>query len=405
MGTPGLLSYPLATVAPTIGPNGISSPSLNDILQSFKASIEAIYGSDLYLEPDSQDGQFLAILAQAQFDSNMAAVAVYNSFNPQTAVGTGLDGAVKLNGISRQVPSNSTAVLTLVGVYGTIINNGKAADNANNLWDLPASVVIPASGTINMVGVCETAGAVQAAPNTITTIYTKVVGWQTVTNATAATAGLPVESDGELRERQKISTAMNALTTADALVARVSQLPGVGRCQIYVNDTNTTDANGVPGHSFSMVVQGGDPQQIGDTIALTKDVGSGTYGSTTVIATDANGHDMPISFSILQTVPIYVQLQIHQLPDFSDASVQSIINSLVSFVNGLAIGEDVYYNWMLAAAQLCDSTRTSFVVKSLVQGTALTSMAAADIVIAYNQAATLDPANIQISSDNPSRAK
>lgn len=394
-------TYPLPTVAPTLSAAGISSPSLNDILSSFKASVQAIFGSDLYLDPDSQDGQELAIFAQAQFDSNMVAVAVYNSFNPQTAVGAALDSAVKLNGITRQASSASTCTVTLIGVAGTYIPAGVVSDVNQNLWNLEMNIFIPLTGTMDVQATCLTQGAIEAAPHTITTIFTNVVGWQTVDNAAAATPGAPVETDGALRMRQQQSTAMNALTTADALLARVLNLPGVQRANIYQNDTSTTDSNGIPAHFFSMVVEGGDPTQIAQTIALTKDTGSGTYGSTTVNVPDVNGNNMPIHFSELTLVPIYVNVVIHKLGNFSDASLQAIINNLVDFVNNLGIGEDVYYSWMVAAASMCDASRTSFVVMTLTQGISSGSLSASDITIAYNQAASLDPANVTVTLDNP----
>jgi hypothetical protein len=50
---------------------------------------KAIYGADVYLEADSQDGQWIAINARAHYDSAALAAAVYNSFAPGTAQGVG----------------------------------------------------------------------------------------------------------------------------------------------------------------------------------------------------------------------------------------------------------------------------------------------------------------------------
>ena len=80
-----MTTYPLATLACTVGPTGITSPSYNDILQSLLASAASIYGSDQYLGDDSQDYEFMAIYAQAQYDSNQATIATYNQFSPATA--------------------------------------------------------------------------------------------------------------------------------------------------------------------------------------------------------------------------------------------------------------------------------------------------------------------------------
>lgn len=387
-------TFPLATVAATVNQAGISSPSYADILQSFQASVRSIFGSDVYIDPDSKDGQLLAILAQAQYDSNQCAIATYNAYNPQTAVGVALDSAVKVNGLTRQQATNSTAVLTLVGQTGTTIFRGVVQDNLNRLWDLPDEVIIPASGTIDVLATCETLGALQAQPNTITVPFTQVVGWQSVTNNAPATPGQPVETDGQLRERQSYSTSILSKTTAEALLARVSNVAGVRRTAIYVNDTAATDVNGIPSHSFTMVVQGGADTDIATAIEQTKDVGSGTYGDTTVVVPDPAGISIPIHFDRLQEVPIQVQVQIHTLPGFGGTTLSLIANALANFVNSLGIGADVYLSWMMATASL--GADPTFTVVGLTQSRGGNPLTAADIPINFREAPTLDVSMITI---------
>ena len=100
-------TFPLPTLAPTITGAGISVPTYADILSSLQASVRQIYGEDIYVEPDSMDGQLLAIMAQAIYDCGQTAVAVYNSFSPQTAFGAGLSSVVKINHLARAIATNS----------------------------------------------------------------------------------------------------------------------------------------------------------------------------------------------------------------------------------------------------------------------------------------------------------
>ena len=65
----------------TIDATGIHAPTYNDILEELKENYRTIYGEDTYLEPDSQDGQFVAVLALAISDANAMAVATYNAFS------------------------------------------------------------------------------------------------------------------------------------------------------------------------------------------------------------------------------------------------------------------------------------------------------------------------------------
>ena len=77
----------ITTTAPTIDATGITAPSYADVLAFIQAKYQAIYGADIYLGNDSQDGQFLGVIAQAISDANSVAVAVYNAFSPATAQG------------------------------------------------------------------------------------------------------------------------------------------------------------------------------------------------------------------------------------------------------------------------------------------------------------------------------
>src|SRR4051812_20061970 len=111
-----------------IDEKGILTPSYEDWLAFLLDTYCSIYGTDIYVEPDSQDGQLLAIFAQFMFDMGNASVAVYNAFSPTTAQGAGLSSVVKVNGLTRRVASISTVDVTLVGQPGRTITNGLITD-------------------------------------------------------------------------------------------------------------------------------------------------------------------------------------------------------------------------------------------------------------------------------------
>ena len=182
--------------------DGITAPSYDEILDYFQTQARSIFGSDINLDADTQDGQLIAIFAQAVSDVNAQAIATYNQYNPNTAVGVGLDSAVKTNGITRQSATNSTVDLVLIGQAGTVITNGYATDDNNNNWMLPDQVVIPVSGEITVTATAEEVGDIEASPNTITQIGTPTLGWQSVNNPSSATVGIAIETDSQLRARQ-----------------------------------------------------------------------------------------------------------------------------------------------------------------------------------------------------------
>ncbi|EMU5462846.1 baseplate J/gp47 family protein, partial [Salmonella enterica] len=257
----------------TVTAEGISAPDYQTILDTLTSYFQQIYGSDAYLEPDSKDGQMVALVALAIHDANNTAISVYNCFSPVTGYGAALTSNVKINGIARKGATNSTVDLLLTGTAGTTITNGTVKDTNNVIWRLPASVVIGVDGTVTVTAICSNSGVVAALAGTITTINTPTRGWTSVTNPAAATVGAPAETDAELRIRQGQSVAIPSITPFEGVDGSIANIAGVTRHKLYENDTGKTDGNGLPPHSISAIVDGGDVTEIARTIRGNKGQG------------------------------------------------------------------------------------------------------------------------------------
>ena len=96
----------MTTLAAQITSTGILVPDYADVLAQYINATQSIYGSDIVLTPNTQDGQFLGVVAQGQSDANQLAAAAYNSFSPTYAQGAALSSLVKINGIRRNVATN-----------------------------------------------------------------------------------------------------------------------------------------------------------------------------------------------------------------------------------------------------------------------------------------------------------
>jgi len=400
----------MGTLAATIDATGISAPDYDDTFQQLCVGYWSIFGSDAVLDADSQDGELLAIFARAIYDLNQMAITTYNAFSPLTAQGNGLASVVKINGLSKLVSSNSQCIVTLVGQTGKSVNDGLVGDNVNlgTVWALPAVVTFPDSGTIDVTATCTTAGATPAGPGTLTVIKTPTLGWQSVTNANAASPGLPIETDAALRQRQSVSTANPSQTVLEGIRGNLASLTGVGRLIVYENDTKITDANGIPANSIAVVISGGDATQIADTIALKKAPGGGTYGTTSIVVIDPQGIPNTINFFPLTTVPLTLNVTIKALTGYVSTTGDAVLASLADFINDLAIGEESYLNrlWVpanlngdnatdatgLTQAQL-DALSKTFNVVSILQSRNGNAPAAADVAILFNEAATGNVAN------------
>lgn len=344
-----------------VTPAGITAPSYADILAALQTAIRQIYGVDIYIDPDSQDGQLLAIFAQALYDVSQQSVLVFNAFSPATAFGVGLSSVVKINGISRHISSQSSVTVTVIGQQGTQINNGIIGDSVGlgTRWALPPSVTIPFSGTIDVTALCTSQGNVDAAPNTITRILTPTLGWQTVNNAGAAIPGAPVETDAQLRQRQALSTSIPALSVLDAIFGGLATLDGVQRLLVYENDTGAFDSNGLPPHSISAVLEGGDAQTIANTIARYKCPGTGTFGDVTETTLDSRGIPNIINFFYLRIVQLDVEITIEALAGYVSTTGDLLKQAVAAFITGLDIGEKSYTNRLYGPANLDGDVATT----------------------------------------------
>ena len=322
-------------------------------LAALTAQYQAIYGSDVYLEPDSQDGQFLAILAQGFYDTAALGASVYNSFSPSTAQGAGLARLVKINGLTKLVPSYSTVTVTIGGTAGTVITNGVAQDTLGQFWNLPASVTIPSGGSIDVTATSAAIGAVFADTATITTIYTPTYGWQTVTNAGAATPGAAVESDAALRIRQSNSTSLPAQTVVDATYAAIANVAGVTKVRADENFTNVTDAVDVPAHAVCFTAVGGTAQNICNAIVAQKTPGTNPVGNTgPTLCYDAAGMPLNIYYSVAVTAEIQVQVWVTPGTGWTLDYVPLIQEAVAAYVNALPIGAEIIYGSLFVPALL-----------------------------------------------------
>ena len=384
----------------TVTAEGISAPDYQTVLDTITGYFQQIYGSDAYLEPDSKDGQLVALVALAIHDANNTAISVYRSFSPATALGDALTSNVKINGITRRAATNSTVDLLLTGTVGTTITNGSVRDTNGVVWNLPATVVIGSDGTVVATATCANSGAVAAVAGSVNGINTPTRGWASVTNPLAATVGVAAETDAELRVRQSQSVALASLTPFDAVDGAIANVEGVTRHKLFENDTETTDANGLPEHSISAVVEGGGATEIANTIRSVKGQGVSTYGTTAVVVTDKYGNPYTIRFSRPVDVPVYVSITLKALTGYTSDIGDEMKAAVASYINSLAIGDGVLLSRVYSPANLgvvSGGNARYYDIMELLIGRSAESVAAANVTVVYDEAVSCSVENIEIT--------
>lgn len=373
---------------PVIDSTGFHYPLYSDILESLIASYKNIYGQDVYLGNDAADYQWISDVALKLNDTLATLQYVYNNRGPLTAIGTSLDGVVKINGITRKVATYSTCIVTLTGTAGTIVLDGKVSDLSGNVWDLPATSTIGDLGTADVSATCETIGAISALPDTITTIVNPQLGWFSVNNNVAAVLGLPIETDAQLRSRQSLSTRLAAHTMVAGTIAGIAAVENVTRYNVHENNTNLYEpTTNCPPHSVTCVVEGGTDADVAQAIYDNKGIGCDTYGGTTVTVTDIDtGDTFEINFSRPEYVPIYVDMTVRKLVGYSDAVTTQIEEAVAAYLNDLQIGQDLAISSLYGAALavMPDLTTPMFSIILLEAG--VTNVTGTnDITIDYDQ--------------------
>lgn len=385
----------LTNVACQVTAAGIVRPNYADIFETLQATFKSIYGSDAYIEPDSQDGQMLAVFAKAVDDCNAACQATYNSFSPQTAQGAALSNNVKINGLTRAVATPSTVDVIVTGNVGATILNGIVSDTSGNRWALPSVVVIPVSTSITVTATSQLPGAIKVPAGAVSRIETPTLGWASVVNPAASTPGAAVETDANLRQRQTLSVALPSRTVLDGVLGAVLAVTGVTAARVYENDTNATDTNTQPANSIAAVVQGGNAADVANAIMLKKTPGCYTHGTTSQQLLDPEGMQQTIRFFRPTIVPVSVSVTIKALFGYTTSTGDAIKKAVADWINGLGIGTHVDLGRLYLPAQFFGSTESrKFEVNDVEIARKPAAVSAADVAIAYNELATCDIADI-----------
>ncbi|MCX2563323.1 baseplate J/gp47 family protein [Acetobacter thailandicus] len=390
----------VSDIACTVSTTGITAPTYDAILDWYQTQYRSIYGSDVVLDNSTQDGQWIAIQAQAMNACNQAMITVFNSFSPAKAQGTALSGNVKINGITRSASTNSTCDVVITGDVGTIISNGTIQDTVNRYtWSLPSGITIPSAGSITVTATCETSGSVSAAAGTLTIIATPTSGWTSVTNKTAAATGSDAQSDASLRLQQAASTMLSSVVIMDGITGGILSLSGVTNVQGYENDTDTTDSNGLPANSIALVVKGGDASEIATVIANKKTMGTPTYGTTTETITDSSGAQRSISFFRPAETQIYVTITLKALTNYTTSIGSSAAQAVADYIAAQNIGSTIHTTRLYKPATLDDAAGgLTYDIVSIEIGTSASTASADNLALSFNERPNCTAANVTVNA-------
>lgn len=238
-------------------------------------------------------------------------------------------------------------------------------------------------------------GPLSAELGTLNTIKTPVLGWESVINPVAANLGSFIETDEELRLRFRETKFERSSNILDSIYSALKNLPEVESVAVYENDTDTVDSNGLPPHSFTAVVSGGESEEIANTIWKNKPVGITSNGNTSVEILDSQGFPRNINFERPTPIPIYVTMELDINAEFPADGVTLIRNAIVEYAReNFSVGEDIIYSRLYTPINSVNGHQ----VTSLFIGTSPSPAGITNIPIDFDQVGSFESVNITITT-------
>lgn len=325
-----------------ISSTGITVASQAELVTQFTAAMQLIYGNDIDLDPDSPDGQMMMIFIQSVLDLEDLIVQVFNTFDPDNAIGNVLDERAAINGIQRQAGTFTFVNVTIstsqsVNLYGldqSVQPVFTVSDNAGNQYKLAVTQLgfNPGGGGSALSFQAANPGAVTPTPNTITIPVTIILGVTTINNAgVASTIGVDEESDAAFRVRRQQSVSLASQGYLAGLLAALENITGMSAVSVYENNTASNDGDGVPGHSIWVIVSGtADPAAIAQAIYDKRNAGCGMFGSITHVITQADGSLFTVSWDTVVAEALFIKFNVGSINGTGIPNIAGIRSGLVT---------------------------------------------------------------------------
>ena len=199
------------------------------------------------------------------------------------------------------------------------------------------------------------------------------------------------ETDASVRTRIRNALAGKGAGSADALLAAVKNARSVKDAKLYINETDTTDSNGIPPHSIAVVTRGGNAQAVAQAIWDKKAPGIGTYGSTTVNAVDAEGNTHPVSFTRYTDKIVFVYLFIRVLAGGDQERIRNaVVPAITGYIDSLGLSAPLNIPQLYGVAYAADpSIADTFIVTDIqVSAMGASAVARDTITCAWNEKIT-----------------
>ena len=324
--------------------NGVLIPDTADVQADVQQEYRNALGADLSLEESTPQGRLIDVETTARQNTiRFNALMANTLINIYMSSGSALDAWGSNFDVPRNGATSSQTDVTVTGTPGTIIPaDSQAAADDGSIWLALNEIIIGETGTAQGVFYSQNTGAIALGIGELTSIVssttTGVVGWETITNTTAAVLGQEVEND--LSYRQRI---INSIFNGSALFGNYSssafKVDGVRDVFAYDNPYGASmqlDNITIPPHSVYVCVDGGNSEDVAYALYETKSAGAGWCGNTTVTVQDKTYSSVnTVTYQIPVDVPVSLQVFATSLQNSSSDLTTQIQNTIINYAQGL----------------------------------------------------------------------
>lgn len=332
-------------------PQGLEIKTLEQVESEMDDTLHSTISPTLNLTSTSALGQLKSVIASHTSELWDAALALWASWDADSATGAALDRLGALTGTKRRAATASTAVMQLSLLAGTYpageLVVSKIGDGTVRFENRDDIFLASNNATYQTTFVSQETGPIAAATGQLA-IIEPVDGFVSATNISDAIQGKTAETDADYRRRRALELALKGSTTVDAIRADMLQVTGTNGIALFdfvsviENDTDAP-ADGRPPHSFETLVIGGTDQEIAQNLLLLKPAGIQACGTTVVSVGDSQGNFHNIGFSRPTDFDVNMAVDLTVIADRfpgPDAVKQAIAEY---FLENQSVGNDVIH--------------------------------------------------------------
>lgn len=384
---------------------GVIVPDTSAIREQVEAEWKSAFGADLPVTPETPQGVIITTEVEARDGMVRNNAEVANQINPDIAGGIWLDALWSLTRGSRRAATRSRlSGVVFSGVPGTIIPAGSLAtvQGTNSRFRTIVNIIIGASGSTTSSMEAVEAGPIAAPVGGLNEVASSVLGWETVSNPSAAVLGQTRESDVSSRRRRRQTLSLQSVGMPESIISRLYDTDGVRSLSFRENITNANiviDGVTLLPHSIYACVEGGSDIDVATALHASKAVGPNYNGSVTVNVTDpSSGQVYAVKFSR----PVQRTFRARITVKKSNLDVQTIIpNAIEMYVNGELEGDSgLTVNQDLSSFELAGAVNQVepriFVLRAETSENGI-DWSSNDVPILLNQIALLPKSAIQVN--------